>query len=223
MTRVTVYAASVLPLEDERLFNAAYGSVSAERRSKTDKFRMAKDKMLSLGAGVLLDYALRCAGCNNKNIIYKGNGKPYLESGEKFFSISHSGSFAVCAISDCEVGCDIEKIEPADLKIAKRFFTPGEYDSIMKESSDEAKTEAFYEYWTLKESFMKATALGMKLSLGDFEIVRQNEISVIQSVDGRSYSFCLPDGIEGFKCAVCSAGENCKADLRIIDIAEILK
>ena len=37
--------------------------------------------------------------------------------------------------------------------------------------SEEEKKIAFYRYWVLKESFMKATRYGMKLGLDTFEIL----------------------------------------------------
>ena len=39
-----------------------------------------------------------------------GNGKPYYITEKKYsFNISHSGDIAICAISECLVGIDIER------------------------------------------------------------------------------------------------------------------
>ena len=51
----------------------------------------------------------------------------------------------LCAISDMEVGADIEYIDSAiDLNIAKHYFYNREYENIMnaKNSPDE-----FFKYW----------------------------------------------------------------------------
>lgn len=218
-----VYAVCVEPLKDEKLFSAAYRAASAERRKKADSFRFEKDKRLSLGASLLLDFGLKKAGYSGAGIIYGEQGKPYLKNGELFFGISHSEDYALCAFSDCEVGCDIEKMKPADIKIAKRFFTAAEYEDIASRETERERTELFYEYWTLKESFMKATGLGMKLALNGFEIVRKEKISVVQSVDGREYSFMMSDKIGGYKCALCRAGEPENCPFEIIDIAGLLR
>ncbi len=218
-----VYAVCVEPLKDEKLFSAAYRAASAERRKKADLFRFEKDKRLSLGAALLLDSGLKKAGYSDADIVYGEQGKPYIKNGNLFFGISHSEEYALCVFSDCEVGCDIEKMKPADIKIAKRFFAPCEYENIASRETEKERTDLFYEYWTLKESFMKATGLGMKLALNGFEIVRGDKISVNQSVDGREYSFMLFDEIDGYKCALCRAGEPETCRLEMIDIAGLLR
>lgn len=82
----------------------------------------------------------------------------------------------LCAISNKEVGVDIEYIDPEiDLNIAKHYFYNSEYENIMncENSSDE-----FFKYWVLKESYMKYTGLGMNLKLDSFEIIIDDEISL---------------------------------------------
>ena len=75
----------------------------------------------------------------------------------------------LCAISDMEVGVDIEYIDSEiDLNIGRHYFFNNEYVSIMK--SDNPSHE-FFKYWVLKESYMKYTGLGMNLKLNSFEII----------------------------------------------------
>lgn len=57
--KTTLYAASVLPLKDAKLYRLAYNTASAERRQKVDKYRFEKDRCLSLGADMLMRYVLR--------------------------------------------------------------------------------------------------------------------------------------------------------------------
>ena len=60
---------------------------------------------------------------------YLQNGKPRLLKYLNFFyNISHSGDYAICAVSDSEVGVDIQKIRKPDMRIAKRYFTEDEYN-----------------------------------------------------------------------------------------------
>lgn len=108
------------------------------------------------------------------------------------------------------------------MPIGKPFFFRAEYDDIAAQTTQEARNGMFYRYWTLKESFMKATGLGMKLPLDAFRIVRGSEISVVQSVDGRNYHFAEYEEIPGCKCALCTAGDCRGAALRMADLRQIL-
>lgn len=219
-----LYAASVAPLADRELYAAAYAAVSPARREKTDRFRFEKDRRLSLGAELLLRHALRSEGLSEVPILfdYGAQGKPHFKDGNVFFNLSHSEEYVVCALAPYEVGCDVEQITPIDLNIARRFFFRSEYDDIAAQATEAARNDLFFRYWTLKESFMKVTGLGMKLPLDVFEIVRSAEIAVRQSVDTRQYSFAEFDELSGYKCALCTAGDCRGAALHIVDLEKIL-
>ena len=72
-------------------------------------------------------------------------------------------------LSDCEVGCDIERVVPAPFEIAEHYFCQAELEYI---KSAKEKDKAFFTLWTLKESYMKMTGQGMSLSLDSFEIIQ---------------------------------------------------
>lgn len=222
MGKTIVYAADVTALSEPQLFAEAYAAVSPERRETADRYKSDNDKRLALGAELLLRYGLLEAGYKDFPLSFSlgDNGKPYLSDGSIYFSISHSGNWAVCAVSDCEIGCDIEKIRPVDLKLSCRF-TAKEHDYIMSANPDE-QLGLFFRCWTLKESFMKATGRGLSLPLNEFQIVMDDEISVIQSADERSFSFREFDEIKGFKCAVCAAGDCLDAELKIVELGKLI-
>lgn len=224
MTAPILYAADVTPLQDTKLYHLAYAAASPARREKADRSRFNKDRQLSLGVESLLRHALRSAGFDTApmDFAYGAEKKPYLKSGGVFFNLSHSGIWAVCAVAGCELGCDVEQVAPIDLKLARRFL-PEEYEDIFAQPTDEERLDLFYRYWTLKESFMKTTGLGMQLPLDAFRIVRGGRISVIQSVDNRNYSFREFPDLPGYKCALCCAGSCAGAELRILDLEEILR
>ena len=92
---------------------------------------------------------------NTAELRYKKDekGRPYFENREDIrFSLSHSGEYAVCAVSDeGDVGVDIEKI-PTDTKYEKvkeRFLSNGE-----KSRAGES-AEGFATVWTRKEAYYK--------------------------------------------------------------------
>ncbi len=93
------------------------------------------------------------------------NGKPILRNPPSTleFSTSYTHSCWVLAISHKgSIGIDIEKItcNPGILDVARRFFTPQEYD-FLKKLDEEKKTTVFYQFWTLKEAYLKATGTGL--------------------------------------------------------------
>ena len=218
-----LYAADVTALEDADLYAACRAAVTPERRAKADRFRFAKDRRLCLAAELLLRHGLRETGAGDVPLIfeYGARGKPVLKESGIRFSVSHSGCWAVCALAEYDVGCDAEEIRPIDLKLARRFH-PDERADILARPTEEERLELFYRYWTLKESFMKATGLGMALPLDEFRICRDGEITVTQTVDERKYSFREFNDIPGCCCALCAAGDSSGAALHIVDVGKLL-
>ena len=178
----------------------SYLHLSDERKEKVNNFRFIKDKKLSAGAYLLLKKLL-----NEENIvrpIFKTGeyGKAYISNYENIhFNLSHSGKFVSCAISDSEVGIDVEYNDPAiDLDIAKQYFFNTEYENIMQ---SEKPSDEFFNYWVLKESYMKYTGLGFNLELDEFEIMIKDKIELKDDKD--HLKFNLFD-IENYKLAICS-------------------
>ena len=217
MTETLIYAADVTALSDAAVFEKGYAAVSAERREKIDLCRRDADKRLSLGAALLLRRALSDCGLDPDCDIVRGeHGKPYIPGGA-FFNLSHSGKIAVCALSPFEVGCDVQEMTAVRERVAKRFFAPEEYAHVSSAGSEEERLDLFFRYWTLKESFLKVTGRGLSLPLGSFRIVLGGDISVIHSVDDREYRF-FEYPTDGYRCALCVAGECGKPGFREIDL-----
>lgn len=219
-----LYAADAASLADAQLYARSLNAVSPLRRQKAERLADVRDRRLSIGAELLLRCALRDAGIGEFPLEFGfgPQGKPHLKDHSISFSLSHSGQYALCAVGACDVGCDVEKIRPIDLKLAKRFFAPSEYDDIAARPTPEAKTELFFRYWTLKESFMKATGLGLLLPMDEFQMILGDNISAEQTVDGRSYSFREFEDIPGYRCALCAAESCSDTHLHIIDLKDFL-
>lgn len=221
-----LYVASVAPLCDADLYRLAYGTVSEERRKKTDTYRFEKDRRLSLGVETLLNGALAERGIRGlpSRIVRDENGKPYFEGGEVRFSLSHAGEYVACALSDAPVGCDIEQICDADLRIAERFFSKEEYENILSEKTAEGRSERFFRYWTLKESFAKVTGKGLAQPFASFTVRWDKEGKPLSpSIDGKGYAFTEYDGLKGYRAALCAARAEGTAQTVVLDLAEILR
>lgn len=138
----------------------------------------------SVGAGIIINKILDENGLSESCLKYSENGKPVADN--LFFNVSHAGDYVVGVSSDCEVGCDIEKIVNAPLKIAEQYFNEGE-ERYIKSACDPDK--AFFTLWTLKESYMKMTGKGMRLSLDSFEIIRTETGFVLGKNTGEAVLF----------------------------------
>lgn len=100
------------------------------------------------------------------------HGRPYIVSPatDLHFNLSHTREWIVCAVSRIPVmGVDIErcnrKVEV--LKLARRFFSPRECRDVLAHAQQE-RQQRFFDYWTLKESYIKARGEGISLGLDKF-------------------------------------------------------
>ena len=77
-------------------------------------------------------------------------GKPFFPGlADRWFSLSHSGGLALCALSDAPVGVDIEVVRPRRAGLPRRLLSSAELEGF------DGALEDFYRIWTLKESWCK--------------------------------------------------------------------
>mgnify|MGYP004520747287 FL=1 len=161
-----LYRININSFEDPMQNKALFDLVGKERKKMVIRYRMPDDRKRSFGAGVIIQKILEDHGLSEKHLKYSENGKPFADG--LFFNVSHAGDYVVGVLSDCEVGCDIEKAVNAPLEIAEHYFNFPELEYI---KSQRDKNKAFFTLWTLKESYMKMTGRGMKLLLDSFELL----------------------------------------------------
>ena len=97
-------------------------------------------------------------------ILDRPRGVPDLR-----FNLSHTEGLIACAVTiGREVGVDVEHIgRRLTHDVAGRFFAPREVSDLRKLPEDE-QHRAFFDYWTLKEAYIKARGFGLALPLADF-------------------------------------------------------
>jgi 4'-phosphopantetheinyl transferase len=86
------------------------------------------------------------------------------------FDLSHTDGLTAFAIMLKEdIGVDVEDMERREVSLerADRFFCKKEV-SDLRRVEEKGKRERFYDYWTLKESFMQARGMGLSISLDQF-------------------------------------------------------
>lgn len=105
-------------------------------------------------------------------LITNRYGRPELSSPSPppiGFNVSHTRGLIACAVTaTTDVGVDVELIErQLTHDIAERFFAPSEVADLRRLSADQ-QARVFFDYWTLKEAYIKARGFGLALPLGDF-------------------------------------------------------
>ena len=97
-------------------------------------------------------------------------GKPRLRNYPGIhFNISHCDGLVACAAAGLPVGLDIERIRPFKDNILRKVLTPAEKDFLEAFRQDPAAYEqCFYRFWTLKESRIKQSGLGLSMPLDSF-------------------------------------------------------
>ena len=166
-----------------------------ERMKKAARFRFERDRLLCIGAGMLM---LRALGIPDESVLnYGPYGKPYAP-GYPEFSLSHSGDWVIIAIAPDTVGADLEKPDSAHLSIADSVFTPAELDWMKADP-----VSRFFRLWTLKESVMKATGLGMDLEPASFDVIPFTRSEPVL-LDGRSW-YAASGRLEDYTFSVCAA------------------
>lgn len=107
---------------------------------------------------------------------YSANGKPALggrlASRALWFNLAHSQDLALLAVTQAgPVGVDVEQIRclPDFDELVARFFSPRESNAFQRLTGPE-KTVAFFNLWTRKEAWLKATGQGIGHLLNRVEV-----------------------------------------------------
>ncbi len=102
------------------------------------------------------------------NMHRYSSGKPFLPDFPNLhYNISHTANMVVASIGDHPTGVDIEAISTARMPIAKRFFSKAEL-KMLEQCKETDRDALFFELWTARESFAKATGTGIFASIGHF-------------------------------------------------------
>lgn len=204
--------------------------ISDERKSRIFRFRFMKDRVHSLFAEIILRYALweqYDLGRSQIQLQYTSYGKPYLDYYKDiYFNLSHSGSWVLCGIGNMPLGVDVELIEEKDLSIAYKIYTKEECDFIFSQSREDI-TSAFYQIWTLKESYIKNVGQGLSIPFDSFYFQFKDSDIELYVNGKRDYRFSFYSSqLDNRHCtALCvnTVGQISNENIRILTIKEILE
>jgi 4'-phosphopantetheinyl transferase len=155
-------------------------TLSVDEKVRGDRFRFEQDrKRFIVGRGILRTILSRYLSIEPKQLQfeYSPRGKPKLA--ENFsktklqFNLSHSQGLALYGLTkNREIGIDLEYLRPMPnaLNIAQRFFSEREY-RLISNLSPEEQQKTFFQVWTRKEAYLKATGDGLSGSLDSIEVL----------------------------------------------------
>jgi len=181
--------------------------VTDSRKESIRAYVRDTDKARCLVSGLLLRRI--CGIMEDSQLIYGINGKPYLKNSTMYFNISHSDDYVVLAISNREIGVDIEKITSFEDRVAFRCFTQQEREWMVHEGGN----EAFFRLWTAKESVMKASGLGFSLPPETFTVLPMDASA--HHIAGKTWFL---DWIHHDDYIICLAIEGKREKYKVITI-----
>jgi 4'-phosphopantetheinyl transferase len=175
-------------------FEREHGLLSPEEQTRAARFRFDADRALYIagraGARRLIS---AYAGLDAAALRFASgeHGKPALDGSvlPLHFNWSHSGELALFAISPAaQVGVDIERTARfADIDaIAERVFSERELLDYRAQEG-EARRIAFFNGWTRKEAFIKATGEGMARALKGFDVaLLPSDLVCLRAIEGNT-------------------------------------
>ncbi len=211
MTESRIYVAGTEAFEDPVVFEEYYGQIPEYRREKIDKIVPLQSKIASLGAGLLLKKMLSEIDLEDMKAVFGigENGKPFLKEHQNIhFNLSHSGKRVMCILSDKQAGCDVERADRGDIKLAERFYSTEEMEYLEKIEDIVKRQKAFIDIWTGKESYIKALGKGMAEPLNGFSVFNLPD-------DYKWYSYDLRDA---YSYSCCIKGEDKKPEIKEVSL-----
>ncbi len=190
-------------LDDCREWEATYWSVlNTQEQQRANRLIKKQDKTRFVVARGILRYLLaRYLNLTPHAITfdYLPRGKPVLAASHHCpklqFNISHSQQLALYAFaqSDYGIGIDLEQVRAiSDLNtLVQRFFTQQE-SAYIASLPPFLKQRTFFQFWTAKEAYLKATGEGLG-GLQHIEIAvsptNPEQLIVVQPPGVSLYSF----------------------------------
>ena len=164
-------------ITDTELLRSYLDLLSLGERARLQRLRFERHRHERLISRALVRTTLsRYADVEARDWVFERNehGRPAPAAGQYElplqFNLSHTTSLVACAVTlDREIGVDVEDLERprTTMDIADHYFAPAEVRALRALPARE-QCLRFFEYWTLKESYIKARGMGLALPLRKF-------------------------------------------------------
>jgi 4'-phosphopantetheinyl transferase len=101
------------------------------------------------------------------------------------FNLSHTDGLVVMGVTrQRSIGVDVENVRAreVDIEIADRYFAREEVVAL-RTLPDQKQKQRFFEYWTLKESYIKARGMGLSIPLEGFAFNLEDPQQIRLTID----------------------------------------
>lgn len=133
------------------------------------------------------------------------NGKPYfvykdyMENPGVCFSISHSKNILLLALSDMNIGIDIEYVMKKHDGVIGKCFLTGEKNYVLGGKNKTEQNERYYEVWTRKEACVKYSGTGIDKNLKKIDVFAKDLAGLLKTFRYEDFvvsvRLSLPDDI----------------------------
>lgn len=164
---------------------------STQEKLKIDRYLFEKDRHNCLVTRGLVRFVLsQCTQVPPEAFEFEENyhGKPRVKKGVTDipirFNLSHTRGLTACAVVlDYEIGIDVEDAtRKINMNIADRFFSVQESNCLGR-TIEKEKNNVFFDFWTLKESYIKAKGKGLSIPLDKFSFTLSQDSTTISFDD----------------------------------------
>ncbi len=161
--------------------------MNTEERAKWLRFRFAKHRHQYLVTRALIRTTLsHYINKSPKKWQFSKNkyGRPeILQANNRLrFNLSHTDNLVICGLVwEKDIGVDVENQarQNATIEIADRFFSQQEVTDL-HQLPKQLQQSRFFDYWTLKEAYIKARGMGLSLPLKyfSFHFLEQRTVKI---------------------------------------------
>ena len=180
-------------ITDERLLSDYLALLNSAEKEQQSRFYFAKDRLRYLVTRALVRTVMsRYVAIDPKEWVFSTNayGCPEIsnvQGREVFlsFNISHTDSLIVLGVTRRRaLGVDVENFRAREVSIdiADRYFAPSEVTALNNVPPQQQQYR-FFEYWTFKESYIKARRMGLSLPLDKFSFHYPNDHALEIAID----------------------------------------
>jgi 4'-phosphopantetheinyl transferase len=188
--RIDLWCTFFGELGDERLLRRYRALLDDHERHRETRFHFARDRCCYLVTRALVRTVLsRYADIAPEDWVFSTSkyGRPEIANAHSdaqgiSFNITHTHSLIMVGVTrEYAIGVDSENLVASrmSMDVADRFFSHEEIATLRGLRGDR-QSQRLLEYWTLKESYIKAKGMGLAIPLDriSFRFAREDRVEI---------------------------------------------
>jgi 4'-phosphopantetheinyl transferase len=178
---IELHVALLEAIDTPEALNACRTILSVDEQARAERFVQERHRRQYIYAHGQLRLALSNAAPGVAPAAWSFTtgryGRPFVTApplpSALHFSLSHTEGCVACVVSGHEtVGIDVEAVtrRGSPMEIAQGVFAPDEIETLRGLPPSDL-INRFFDYWTLKEAYLKAKGVGLNLPLDGFSML----------------------------------------------------